>query len=371
MRGIIRRGLVLSLALVLMVAGGCGWISDKRRIPIATLDGKNITRGDLEKLLYEMEDDERPIIRSRGDLLRVLNDYIDAQIKIPLGRQLAEEKKINIPREMALDSYFHSKGEEAAHQQMLYLMDEAQMKEQTALMETYNLTPQTLRAMRDLVDLTVDEIVEEMQGEAAVQYLAMEAMQAGKLQIDQVALQQEYDLRKADLQTFEWMSFDALRFPTTLPNHLELAAEVRRRLDAGETFEALKQEYLQRDPGLVVESEIENNPGLERFVGFWQTASGARVGQILGPIYMPAYQQVSLDEQGREKPMEMPDSYMVLRVLETRPSTLMTLEEATPVLAPGVVVADQMEKLREEHGVQIFEENLPPVEDVRNAGPMA
>jgi hypothetical protein len=370
MGGMARVGWAMVGGMVAVLAG-CGWISDKSRLPVATVDGKNITRGDLEKLLYQMEDDERPLIRTQGDLLRELNKHIDRQIKLPLGRQLAQEKKIAVPRELALEQYFQSKGEEAEHQRMLYTMDEEAMKAQTALMETYSLTPQTLRAMKDIVDLSVDEIVEEMQGEAAVQYLAMVAVQEGKIKLDPVALEQEYALRRDELLTFEWMKFDALRFPTSLSNHLELAAEVRRRLDGGESFDALKQEFAQRDANFVVESEIENNPALQRFQGFWQTASGAQVGQVLGPVYMPTYQQISVNEQGQQTPVQMPDSYMVLRVLETRPSAPMTLEQATPMLAPTLVVAEQMERLRQEHGVEVFEENLPPVEETRRGAPMA
>jgi hypothetical protein len=55
----------------------------------------------------------------------------------------------------------------------------------------------------------------------------------------------------------------------------------------------------------------------------------------------------------------MPSAYIIFKVLEQRPESTLTLEEATPMLAPPILVARKMAQLREEHGVEIYEDKLP------------
>src|SRR5690349_19638712 len=98
-----RRGTttILGFALLLPIllgAAGCGLIADQSLIVVAKLDGKNITRGMLDDLIYDMDDKERPNIRTRQDYLRVLNQYIDQEIKIPLGQEMAAKGEIKIDR---------------------------------------------------------------------------------------------------------------------------------------------------------------------------------------------------------------------------------------------------------------------------------
>ena len=83
-----------------------------------------------------------------------------------------------------------------------------------------------------------------------------------------------------------------------------------------------------------LESEIENNPALEKFKGFWQTASGAEVGEIIGPIYLPQYQRLVPGPDGKAQVQNMPDAFIILKVLEHEPARPLTLEEARPMIAP-------------------------------------
>ena len=271
----IRMAPVLAVMFVLFLYG-CGMIADKDRIVIARVDNEPITRGDFFRIQREMEDDERPHLRSKADVLRVLNKHIDDLITLPLGRQMAAEGKINIPREIAREQYFHSKGEAGNEMRFMFSLDLDDMAAMTELMQVYNLTPELIRSRRDIIELYTDRIVEQMQAEAAVGYLAMENFQSGQLEIDETALAREYELRKDEFKEFEWVSFRAFRFPAAMPNALEEAAALRNRIDAGEHWDDLEEEYLARDPDFVAESEIENNPDLAKFSNFWSSVSGAR-----------------------------------------------------------------------------------------------
>lgn len=356
------RAAPLALALcclALATTAGCGRIADTDQIQVASLDGKAITRADLFRIIRNMRDDERPVIRNRGDLLRVLSQHIDEQVTLPLGRQLAREGKISVPREEALERYFATLGDQAEQQRALWNMEIPASGETTPLMQVYELTPEHLRAQKDFIDQEVDILIDKILGERAVQYLAVEALQKQEIALSEERLAQEYSLNPEAFQRLEQMVFRAIRIPAEEPDAVAVLTQVRRRVDAGEDFELIVDEFLANRPGYVIESEIENNPEAERFHGFWQEASGAEKDAIIGPVYLPAYQQLAQDAQGRVVPRVVPESYMVLRVLEMRPGGALTLEEAKPVLAMPVLVREMMQRLRDERGVRIFEDKLP------------
>jgi hypothetical protein len=356
------------LALV-MIGLGCGRIGDPDRIRIAKIDGEYITRSDLLKLLRDMGDKERPQINNKGDYLRVLNQYIDARIKLPLGKQLAEEGKIKIPREAAREQFFKQSGDDEEQLRNMWAMEVPASGEITPLMKVYDLTPESISGMKVFIEQETDSMLERLQADEAVAYLAVEDFKKGGLKIDPAELEREYRLRKDSFKKLEWMKFVALRFPAALPDAASQAAHISDRLNAGETFDDIVRGVLaQREMSVlrpeaqavtVMESEIENNPELVRFKGFWSAASGAQPGEIIGPVYLPDYQQIAQDAQGRSTTIAMPSAYIIFKVLEQRPESTLTLEEATPMLAPPILVARKMAQLREEHGVEIYEDKLP------------
>lgn len=357
-------GFVSILLVSVLICGGCGQITEKDNIRIARMDGKYITRGELFKLLREMDDKDRPKIRNKGDLLRVLNQYIDDRIKIPLGKELATENKISVPRESAREQFFRQSGDDEEQLRSIWQMEVPEGGKTTPLMDVYNLTPASLQAMKSVVETGTDKALRKMLGEQAVAYLAMEDFKAGKLTLNEDDLKREYDLRANEFKKLEWMRFAAVRFPTDSADALAQAAQVRARIDAGENFDDIYKEYAEKsreERGLpyIIQSEIENNPNLARFRGFWQAASGAEPGTIIGPMYLPQYQQIVQDAQGRTATVNMPDAYLVLKVLEIHPETAFSLEEARMLLAPSLLVAEKMKQLRAEHGVEIYENKLP------------
>jgi hypothetical protein len=311
---------------------------------------------------------ERPKIHIRGDFLRVLNKHIDEKITIALGQQLEKEGKINVPREVAREEFFKQCGDDEEQYRSIWNMEPPASGEVTPLMKLYDLTPTRMRAMKDIVEQKTDRIVQRMLGERAVEYLAAQDYQAGLITLDPEALAREYRIAKDTLKKFEWMSFQAIRYTAAQPDALQQAARLGERLTAGESFDALVTEIqtlqssavaLPAAKADIIESVIENNPGLAKFRGFWSQASGAKPGDIIGPIYLPQYQQMSQDAQGRTKVVTMPDAWLVLKVLEIRPEAEMTMEEAKTTLAPPIIVEEEMKRLREQHGVEIYEDQLP------------
>lgn len=344
----------------LVLPSGCGWIADKDRIVVAEMDGQPITRGDLFRIIREMPDDERPQIRNRGDLLRVLNNYIDEEIKAPLGAELdkqLDENQREMLRAQAREEVFRRY--EDYNYREIYAMEIPPDDQATPAMQTYNITSRGLRNMKDLIDNNTEEVYRKLLGNVALGMRGRAAYEAGEVVVEEEDLEREYDLHKSEYLTFEWMRFRAMRFPAT-PAGISASAEVRRRIDQGTAFDALYQEFAAQGPQYVVESEIENNPALEKFRGFWENASGAEPGTVVGPVYLPSYtQQRIVGDQVASA--EMPDAYLVLEVLERRPARPMTLEEAKPLLLVPLYTAGMMEKLREEHGVRIYEDRLPEV----------
>ncbi|MBX3176957.1 MAG: hypothetical protein KF886_06345 [Candidatus Hydrogenedentes bacterium] len=354
-------------ALVFVVSGafftgpGCGLIADTDRIVVAKIGDKSITRGDLFRLIYEMDDDERPIIRSRMDYRRVLDQYIDRQIKMPLGQQMAQEGKLNIDREMAREQFFKQSGDREQEYRHMWSVPVPKDGEETELMKVYNLRAADIQAMKNIIEQETDRLIEQMQGEAAVHTLAAEAFRNGEIELDPEALRLEYEINQEQLHTFEGMTFLGLQFPASDPESSAEASRVRERVNNGESFDAILEEYLARSMRYGIESDIENNPSLTRFQTFWDQASGAREGDILGPLYMPEYARAGQDASGQPVQQTVPATYLVFKVLEHRPARTLTLEEATPMLAAPIAYAAMMEKLRDERGVEVYEDKLPEV----------
>lgn len=357
-----RTTFVLTTALVLTVFG-CGQITDKDRIRIAKIGDRYITRGDLYKLIREMPDTERPVIRTRSDLLRILNEHIDRRIKLPLGRKLAAEGKVAVDRALAREQVFLESGDEEEQLRAMWRMEVPQPGVVTPMMKLYGLTPELLQFNKDSIEESTDRMIEKLQGDQAVEYLAGEALKEGKITLDEEELKREYGFMKEQLVTFEELVFAGIRFLAQEPDALEEAAAVRARIDAGESFDSLAAEFEKQGASegreYVFESGIMNNPNLERFRGFWTAASGAKPGDILGPVYLPAYQQVAQDGEGQTRTVDMPAAYIVFKVLEQKPAGVLDYERAKPLVARPLRVSKMIHLLREENGVEIYEDKLP------------
>jgi hypothetical protein len=230
--------------------------------------------------------------------------------------------------------------------------------EESELMKVYNLSAQEFKSMKDIIEQETDQVVETMQGEEAVAYRAAKAFQAKELVLDEEALKMEYELNKENFRSLESMTILGLQFPTAQPGSSAEASKVRERLNAGEKFDDILNEYLQKDIRYGIESTIENNPNLERFKGFWLQASGAAVGDVLGPTYMPDYGRVRKDPNGNPVQETVPECWIVFKVLEVKPAQVLSFEEARPYVAVPVAYVAMMEKLREEHGVEIYDDKL-------------
>lgn len=343
---------------ILLGAAGCGLIADQSRIVVAKLDGKDITRGMLDDLIYDMDDKERPNIRTRQDYLRVLNQYIDQEIKIPLGHEMAAKGEIKIDRDAAREQFFKSSGDEEEQNRMMWNMPIPEPGKEDEMMKVYNLTSQDITAMKNIIEQETDLIVEKLQGDQAVALLAAKAFQSKELVLDEEALKMEYELTKESFKSYESMTILGLQFPAADPDASLEASKVRERLNNGEKFDDILNEYLQKDMRYGIESSIENNPSLERFQGFWQQASGAVVGDIVGPTYMPDYGRVRTDATGRQVQETVPECWIVFKVLEAKPAEILPYEKVKPLVAAPVAFAAMMEKLREEHGVEIYEDKL-------------
>ena len=354
----------ISLFLILIATVvGCGQLTDKDRIKIAKIGEKYITRGDLFRIIRDMPDAQRPMIRNRSDLLRVLNQHINSQIKIPLGQQLAKAGKIEVSRAVARETFFQESGDEAEVLRHSWNMEVPPPGVVTPLMEVYGLTPELLQFNKDSVEEGTDRVLKKLLGERAVQYLAAEAFKEGRITLSPEEIEREYQFMKDQLVRYEEISFIGLKFPSTLTDASAQAALVRERLNAGESFDEILAEYAEKDKqdqvGYIIQSDIQNNPALDKFRGFWSAASGATEGAIIGPVYLPSYQQIIEDKEGRKRAVNMPDAYLIFRVLEHRPERVLSLEEAQMHVAAPLLKAKMMHLLRDENEVEVYEDQLP------------
>ncbi|MDX9975035.1 MAG: hypothetical protein RBU21_18765 [FCB group bacterium] len=345
---------MLCLLTLVLVISGCGWFIDKDRIVVAQIGERKISRGELAQVIRDMPDDERPLIRSRGDLRRTLEVYVDEQIRQDLAEKLGD--KLNFPRKVAEAEF------DARHPEYQGVQSMAAAN----VSEDYKIGRQEAQIMRDEREAGIDRVHKRNLGRAAVLYRAREAVKNNTLAATPEELAEEYRLRGNEFKRFETILFLAIRFPGNEATALNEAAKVMQRVQAGEKFETIAQQYHAMNPDLVFTSAIENNPDIEKFKGFWQQASGAEPGQVIGPIFMPRSDRVDQQTGAVE---QVGGGVVNLMVVERTPERQKSLEEATPELMQPIIEAKMMEQLRAEYDVKIFADKLPDPSFTDEQGP--
>jgi hypothetical protein len=327
-------------------------------------------------ILMSQPEDRKPMLQAVWEAGKSSDGQVPAMPQFELSEEQARQVYNGLRASVdaiynqqvqgALEQFFQRVGEDREEVfRFAWTAEIPEGDQMTPLMEVYDITPDSLREMKAMIQEELDQDMRRIQGERALAYLANQAVQEGTITIDPEALQREYEIQKENLMKSEQVEFQAIRFPDSDPDAVKKASEVKARVEAGESFEDILQEYLQSSPDMVMQSAIENDPTSERFRGLWVELSGAEVGQLVGPVFMPAYQQIARDANNQEKTVVVPDSYLVLEVVGRRDAGPMTIDEARQQLAPPLILADMMELLRKDHNVVVYEDKLP---DPRSMG---
>ena len=337
----------LSLILVLTLTG-CMWIADKGRIKVAEIDGKGITRDDLDQVIRDKETDEKPIIESRGDLLRVLEEHIDYTLKQNLAKEFADEGKLNLPREMAARQLD---------------MEKPDFVRSIQNAQEIGLSPGDITYLEQEREIQIDKVHERLMGEAALGLWAQEALADGILAITDDDYAKEFEWSKNELRKAEQTRFEGIFFPIAgtvegAQQALSKAQEVIGRLKQGENFDDVAAEKAASNEGFVFRTELPNNPSQFKFRSFWEQAEGQGAGSIVGPVPISGWEQTRQDPGGNVVSQPIPDSYLVAHVLENTPQRPLTLEEAKEPMSGPIIYAKSIAKLREIHKVQIYEDKL-------------
>lgn len=333
------------LVCILLALPGCGWLADPERIVVARIGDEAIRREDLTRVLREMLDDERPLIKSRNDLRRVLEHYIDYQIKQDLAEPLAAEGKISIPRQLAANRFD---------------MQHPDYRRYIEFGKNMGLSDAERKYFEQEREYRIDLVEEELLGEAAISHRIREDLDAGTLEVSDEEYEEEYGFRKDELKNRETLVFEGIFFPTEQTGASTLATSAFNRMKAGENVRDLAAEYAAAGTGYPISSQLENDPRqAAKFGNFWQQASGSKEGDVIGPLFIKGWESAQQGPDGQMQSVRIPDSFLVARVIKAEPETQMTLEEAKPVLAPGILYAKMIRKLHEEYHVEILEENLP------------
>jgi hypothetical protein len=351
-----------SLVLLATVFGlsGCGWLADPDRVAIAEMDGKPIRMLDINKHLREMLDAERPFIKTRGDLRRVLQEYIDTAIKKQLADSLPPDA-VTVPREIAAARF------DARHPDFRATVE---MGEKMGMSEAER------NMMRDERERRIDLLHEKLRGEAALIHAARKALGIdapdgqATMEITDEEFRNEYEALKEELFTPETVLFDGVYFPRSQDGAAALASSAFTRAQAGESMTALAAEFAAAGTGFPINSGIQNDPALAfRYGTFWEQAAGASAGDVVGPIFISGWEAARQGANGQSTAVRIPDAFLVCKIVRSQPPAQMSMTEARPMLAPRIASAKMIEKLRDEHGVKIHEDRIPNPGGHRGGGP--
>jgi len=335
------------LALVVIVLSVANMAADKDLIVVATLNGEDITRGKLTKVLRDLPDVDRPLIQNKGDLIRALNAYIDGEIKQSYAKILEAEGKIKRQRPPATAQYFQKYPDQM---EMANVIQNFSLGERNAL----------LAEIEYGIDAEEDLILREQ----ALVFIIRQAIQEGTLSASDEEFQREYEretlLNPSAYQHFEYVVFDAIRFNQDSPGLGQAGALVTRILDQGESFETLINSFEKIEPSRVMRAaEMGNDPASSRFDTFWNEVSGTEVGDVRGPVVIPSYKTIRRGPSGESLEETVPDSYLVLVVRDHTAPRAKTWEEARAELSTPIYIRKMMDRLRTRHGVELFPDNLP------------
>lgn len=340
-------GSVFTLLLSCVLCAGCGLIADKGLIVVATLNGEDITRGDLTQILRDMPDVERPLIQNKADLLRALNAYMDGEIKQFYAEQLEAEGKIERHRDFATAVYFQKYPDKRSLEQV---------KE--------NYPPAQLRALQADIEFGIDAEETLILRGQALRFLIDEALRNGTLVITDEEFKAEYD-RETTLQPgyfkhFESVIFDAMRFDDDPASLGEAGTIARRIFEEGEPFEAIIDSMEETQPeGVMRAAKLENDPENNRFGTFWEEISGTEGGRVHGPVLLLEHTTIRQLPSGERVQQTVPNSFLVLKIIVHNAPTDKSLDEARSDLAPAISVRKLMARLRTKHGVEVYSDKLP------------
>ena len=336
------RSACASICLAVFI-GSCGWIADKDRIRIATFDAKPITRGDFEKVIRNMAPEERPLIRTKGDVRKALQNYLDTLVRNKNAKDLLEQKKIFVPRELA-EAYYRFRHPEA-------------FIEMTRP-EDYNLTQRDVEYMKEEREIKIDEAWQKLQAEEGVRHRIEQAVQNGLVSISDAEFATEFEIRRKELVHFERVAFSGVLVPGGTEESRAAATEIKQKILQGSSPAAISQEYAALN-ATVIESVLANDPSKPKYKSFWEQATGAPVGGIVGPVFIQGWTAREQDAQGKTTERPYSDGMLVFVVTERSDEKPKTLEESKKDLEFNLLYAKMMEQLRTENGVQIFDDKLP------------
>ena len=356
-----------SLFLASALLAGCGMIADKNNIRVAMMDGEAITRGDVYDYLRAFPENERPQVNNQGDLLMVLNRMLDERLKVALVEEKGDAYPSTINRDAMREQFFRSLGDEADQYRAVWSMEVPADGKATPLMEVYGLTAEGMSEMKRYIEERTEAMFQRARGDEVLAMVIREAFQKGELPLDEKSLALEYKFREADLKRPESVTFTAIRFPAS-PEGAKAAADVRTALGEGKSFSELAQANQAKDASSVFEGTLSHDPNNSRMESFWTQATGAEINSIIGPLFMPETQQVAIDANGQERPVVQPESYLIALIQNRTEERTLTIEESKPLLAPPLLISAMMQKLRQQHGVEIFEDNLADPSDFSGIG---
>jgi hypothetical protein len=349
-----------ALGAVILLATGCGLIADKDRIKVATFLEEHITRGDLAAWIRDQPDDERPTIRVKDDVRDALTQMIEERVKEAILIQLEASNLVytdmaDKPADIPVAVYVpRSLGEQA------YYSKNPEHQIRVADPSALDLSQAQYDTMLMAIDMGIDREHRKFMAEAALAFQMRSAAEEGMVKVTKEDLYARYEQDKEKLIKLEQMTFDALVFPTTDPDHINDSAEARRLIDAGESFDTFVAIHMEDQS--FIRTGVVNDPNSSRFEGFWQQAKGAKVGDILGPIFLPAADFVVVDAEGNQEFRSFPDVYVVLEVMTYTEPEQRTFEDAVQnleLLALPVLRDKTMAYFYEEFGITIFEDELP------------
>lgn len=367
MRSIAWARRALGFAVVFATAG-CGYVADKDRIEIARYKDLSFTRGDFKMAVMRMPAEDKPDLRTRGDVRVAVQAYIDGILQDELAERLAAEGKIAVADQLAQQRYFERTAE-FQYDRIMAATSGAEV----------GLSEIDFVAMKAQIAEGIEGEKQALLREAAIAHQVQEALTANRYEVSDTEWRREYEIHKTKLIEPATASIKGVLIRADRDEAFTIASDVRKRLDAGETVDAVMDDMAARRQGAPLRTTLRYNPAdpaMAPFSEIWGELENATPGQIVGPApVMP----VERFDPATQTVQQTPPALLVCVVEAYSPDRPLTLDEALEnenaraFLARNILTMKVEKELRETAGVEIYDDALPDpavYDTTATAGPL-
>jgi len=342
---IVRQAFVLSVAVLLSGAWGCGIVRDPDIVVVARIGKDKILMGDLSRRIARMPFEQRANLLERKQRLAVLNQMVERRVLLTEADALgitASPDDILTTLRMSLQAQGDPRAQTASPEELMAMLDAdtVDMPRAETLRDDYGLGEQDLESMHAERVEQKEQLRKRIEEETRIRKL-VESLVGSNVQVTEQDVRNFYDAHPDRL-----MMPETVRFRYMSATDLVGSEKVLDQVRAGTSFEQLVKEAAEASDGkLAGESPLLAFNSLPEDVR--PSMAEAQLDVVVGPL------------------RRSDNRYDLVEVIERNPPTLVPFDSVKAQIRAELLrvgqqsaVVDYVRQLREKYEVRIYADRV-------------